>query len=250
MWDGDPTTFTEYAEIAGHWEQSVAYHKRYLCGPKLQAELSGSARRFVMSMAPGWISFDGGVDRLLSHFGMHLGQLQLSEMSGYMVRCFKMSKRKRHEAMNEYITRKAELYMRACQSLDRVQQRYQPERSKHGSSSNTSYRPPSRPGLTKNVLNSLDGEEDFDETNARKNQQIEKKTIRGLNGIRHVLNGGNPRITQESGGLVHGKSSVAVTTRLRGPMARLWACFPVLFKDGFSFKMLAWTSVSTGSHRI
>lgn len=69
-----------------------------------------------------------------------------------------------------------------------------------------------------------------------------KKTIRGLNGIRNVLNGGNPRIgTQESGGLVHGRSSVAVTTRLRRPIERLWACFPVLFKDGFSFKMLAST---------
>ena len=157
MWDGDPTTFTEYAEIAGHWEQSVAYHKRYLWGPKLQAELAGTARRFVMSMAPGWISFDGGVDRLLSHLRMHLGQPQLSEISDYMARCFKMSKRKRHEAMNEYITKKAELYMRACQSLDRVQQRYPPERSKHGSSSNTSCRLPSRPGLTKDFLNSLDG---------------------------------------------------------------------------------------------
>jgi len=171
MWDGDPTTFTEYAEMAGHWQQSVAYHKRYLCGPKLQAELSGSARRFVMSMAPGWISFDGGVDRLLNHLRMHLGQPQLSEMSDYMARYFKMSKRKRHETMNEYITRKAELYMRACQSLDRVQQRYEPEKGKQGSSTNTSSRPPSRPGLTTDFLNSLDGDDDFEESHHREDQQ-------------------------------------------------------------------------------
>ena len=174
MWDEDPTTFTEYAEMADHWQQSVAYHKRYLCGPKLQAELSGSARRFVMSMAPGWISFDGGVDRLLNHLRMHLGQPQLSEMSDYMARYFKMSKRKRHETMNEYITRKAELYMRACQSLDRVQQRYEPEKSKQGSSTNTSSRPPSRPGVTTDFLNSLDGDVDFEESHHREDQpQVE-----------------------------------------------------------------------------
>ena len=242
MWDGDPTTFTEYAEIAGHWEQSVAYHKRYLCGPKLQAELSGSARRFVISMAPGWISFDGGVDRLLSHFGMHLGQLQLSEMSGYMVRCFKMSKRKRHEAMNEYITRKAELYMRACQSLDRVQQRYQPERSKHGSSSNTSYRPPSRPGLTKNVLNSLDGEEDFDETNARKNQQIEKKNDPWSQW--HQACSQRWQSEDHSGEWWTGSWEKQCSRHYTsaGTYGKTMGLLPpVLFKDGFSFKMLAST---------
>ena len=40
-WDGNAATFQEYSELAGHWEQSVAHHKRYLCGPKLQAELTG-----------------------------------------------------------------------------------------------------------------------------------------------------------------------------------------------------------------
>ena len=127
-----------------------------------------------------------------------------------------------------------------CQFLDRVQQRYQRERSKHGSSSNTLYRPPSRPGLTKDFLNSV--RRTLMRPTPEKTSKWQKKTIRGLNGIRNVLNGGNPRIgTQESDGLVHGRSSVAVTTRLRRPMERLWACFPVLFKDGFSFKMLAST---------
>ena len=40
-WDGNAATFQEYSELAGHWEQAVAHHKRYLCGPKLQAELTG-----------------------------------------------------------------------------------------------------------------------------------------------------------------------------------------------------------------
>ena len=248
MWDGDPTTFTEFAEMAGHWQQSVAYHKRYLCGPKLQAELSGSARRFVMSMAPGWISFDGGVDRLLNHLRMHLGQPQLSEMSDYMARYFKMSKRKRHETMNEYITRKAELYMRTCQSLDRVQQRYEPEKSKHGSSTNASSRPPSRPGLTQDLPRT--SSTPWMETMTLRSPTTERtssrmRRIHGRSGRRNPPSGGNPRIgTQGVGGKIHGRIRPAATMCLRRPMARTWICFPVLFRDGFSSKMLASTPMN------
>lgn len=159
-WDGDPVTFTEYSEMAGHWEQSVVHHKRYLCGPKLQAELTGTARRFVMSMKPGWCSHNGGVTTLLNHLRRHLGQPQLSEMSDYMARYFKNSKRRRNENMNDYITRKAELYRRACQTLDRVQSRYEPARVKKETDSNGSSRKTSRPGLTIEDLNTLDGAEE------------------------------------------------------------------------------------------
>ena len=126
IWDGNAATFQEYSELALHWEQSVAHHKPYLCGPRLQSELTGTTRRFVMAMKPGWISYDGGVDLLLTHLRRHLGQPQLTEMSEYLGRYFKQSRRKRHESMNDYITRKGEIYARACQTLERVQQRYSP----------------------------------------------------------------------------------------------------------------------------
>ena len=77
-------------------------------------------------MKPGWISHDGGVSRLITHLRRHLGQPQLTEMSEYMSKYFKQNRRLRHEGMNEYITRKAEVYARACQTLDRVQRRYAP----------------------------------------------------------------------------------------------------------------------------
>lgn len=124
-WDGDASTYQEYAEAASMWEQSIPYHKRYLCGPKLVQELSGTAKRFVMSQDPSWVSFAGGVQVLLEHLRQHLGLPQLAEMSDYMGRYFRFSKRKRHEPMSDYITRKSELYARTCQSLFRVQQRYQ-----------------------------------------------------------------------------------------------------------------------------
>ena len=126
QWDGSASTFQEYSELAEHWEQTVPYHKRYLCGPKLLNELSGTARRFILSKRPGWLSHDGGVQTLLRHLRQHLGLPQLSEMSDYMNRYFKQSRRKRNESMNEYITRKAELYSRTEQTLQRAQTYYAP----------------------------------------------------------------------------------------------------------------------------
>ena len=129
IWDGDAATYQEYAEMAALWEQSIPYHKRYLAGPKLVNELTGTARRFVLAKEPTWVSFDGGVQVLLDHLRMNLGLPQMSELSDFMAKYFRYSKRKRHESMNDYITRKAELYARARYSLSRVQQRYEPKKS-------------------------------------------------------------------------------------------------------------------------
>ena len=126
-WDGDPTTFQEFSEVALHWVEAAPFQKRYLCGPKLQAELQGTAKRFVLSQKPGWISHDQGVSVLLAHLRRHLGQPQLTEMSDYMARYFRQSRRRKQESMNDYITRKTEIYNRACQALRRVEDRYAPK---------------------------------------------------------------------------------------------------------------------------
>jgi hypothetical protein len=138
-WDGDATTFTEYYELACLWEQSVPYHKRYLSAPKLINELTNTARRFVMAKEPDWVSYDGGVQVLLNHLRSSLGLPQMSEMSDYMAKYFRYSKRKRGETMNEYITRKTELYARARASLARVQERYEPKRDTSSSSMSWSH---------------------------------------------------------------------------------------------------------------
>ena len=124
QWDGAAHTFQEYSEAAEHWEQTIPYHKRYLCGPRLLNELSGTARRYVMSKRPGWISHDGGVQTLLAHLRRQLGLPQLAEMSSYMNQYFKQSRRKKNESVNDYITRKSELYARTEQTLQRAQAHY------------------------------------------------------------------------------------------------------------------------------
>ena len=58
QWSGDAASYQEYEEQALQWEQSVEYKKRYLCGPKLIQEMSGTARKLVTGKRPDWLSFN------------------------------------------------------------------------------------------------------------------------------------------------------------------------------------------------
>ena len=121
VWDGDASTFQEYSEWALLWEQSIQYQKRYLCAPRLINELGGTARRLVTGKRPEWVSFNGGVQKLLDHLRDHLGLPQMPEAAEFLTRYFKQTRRRKGETINEYITRKTESYSRARQALDRVQ---------------------------------------------------------------------------------------------------------------------------------
>ena len=132
-WDGNPTSYQEYEESALLWEQSVAMQKRYLCGPRLAAEFTGAAKRLVAGRHPEWLSHHDGVRRLTEHLRHSLGKPLLSELTEQLSRFFKGSRRRSGESINDYITRKNEIYLRACQALQRVapQQRL-PHRPAHG----------------------------------------------------------------------------------------------------------------------
>ena len=139
QWDGDSTTFQDFEEQSLQWEQSVPYHKRYLCGPKIVGELSGVARKHVMGKKPNWLSYDGGVEHLLQYLRSCLGRPTIAEMSEYLNKYFRQSKRKRFETMNSYITRKQEVYHRARQALSRVQKHYdRKHRNRHSQWRNSS----------------------------------------------------------------------------------------------------------------
>lgn len=124
IWDGDASTFQEFEEMALVWEQATPHHKRYLAAPKLIAELQGSAKRYVVGKHPEWVSHPGGVQKLLVHLRQSLGMPQMPELTEHLSRFFKQSKRRRGESMNEYVTRKSEIYARARQGLDRVLKQY------------------------------------------------------------------------------------------------------------------------------
>ncbi|CAE7758749.1 RE1 [Symbiodinium sp. CCMP2456] len=119
--DGDPATYTEFAEAARLYEQSVAPHKRAQAGPRIAAELTGAAKRYVTGQPADWLSYYGGVEKLLEHLRQGLGQPRIVEVTEHLNRYFKASsRRKTGESINEYLARKNEIYLRAQQALQRV----------------------------------------------------------------------------------------------------------------------------------
>lgn len=85
-------------------------------------ELSGIARKYVVGKRHDWLSYAGGVEHLLRHLRSSLGRPQLPELSEYLTKYFRQSRRHKGETMNSYIVRKSELYNRAKQALSRVHQ--------------------------------------------------------------------------------------------------------------------------------
>ena len=128
IWDGSGESFQSYAEAARLFEQTTQYQKRYLCGPRLQAELTGAAKRLVIGQRPEWLSFAGGVERLLEHLGRCLGKPQIPELTDLMSKYFRGSRRKTGESMSDYITRKCEIYIRAQQAMARVKPHHEDRR--------------------------------------------------------------------------------------------------------------------------
>ncbi|CAE7537598.1 RE2 [Symbiodinium sp. CCMP2456] len=98
QWDGNSATFQRYEEEALLWQEGIAYHKRYMAGPRLVAELQGSAKRMVVGKSANWVT----------------------ELTEYLNQYFRHSRRRNGESINEYVTRKSEIYMRAQQALNRV----------------------------------------------------------------------------------------------------------------------------------
>ena len=125
-WSGEASLFVQYEEAALLWEQSLTWEKRYTAGPKLVQELSGAARRLVAGQPPGWVAYRGGVQVLMDHLRRGLGKPRVNEVTDLLAAYFKGTKRRAQESMNDYITRKTEAYMRACQALKRVQPHYEP----------------------------------------------------------------------------------------------------------------------------
>ncbi|CAE7216100.1 GIP [Symbiodinium sp. CCMP2592] len=119
-WDGTPSSFEEYSEQCLIYEQSTPTYKRYLVGPKLIGELSGAAKRLIAGQPATWLSHDEGVNTLLRHLRACLGRPQIPELTEHLNRYFRQGRRKPQESMNEYISRKCEVYLRACQAMQRV----------------------------------------------------------------------------------------------------------------------------------
>ena len=67
-YDGSPEALPLYREKAIQYVMGIEYHKRYLCGPRLQQELTGVAKVITRTQTmrnPQWLSHPRGVYQLL-----------------------------------------------------------------------------------------------------------------------------------------------------------------------------------------
>ncbi|OLQ02730.1 hypothetical protein AK812_SmicGene14406 [Symbiodinium microadriaticum] len=108
QWDGGAQDFQEYYETCLLLEASTPYHKRYLNGAKLANELTGSARKLILGRPANWLSSQhDGVRALLDYLRSCMGKPQLAEISEYLNRYFRQSRRRSGESMADYVTRAA-----------------------------------------------------------------------------------------------------------------------------------------------
>ena len=99
--------------MAALWGQSVPYHQDLLVGTKAHSIAFGTARCFVLSKEPSWVSLPG-VLVLSDHLQQHLGLPQMPEMRDFMAKHFRNSRRHKHETMSDYIS----MHVRALHLLE------------------------------------------------------------------------------------------------------------------------------------
>jgi len=106
IWNGEPALLDEFTEACLRYEQTIVMEKRYLCGPRIAHELRGPAKRVLIGRPADWLSYDGGVRKLIEALRAERGQPKVPEMSELLMKYFKGTRRQRGETMNDYVTRK------------------------------------------------------------------------------------------------------------------------------------------------
>ena len=77
----------------------------YLCGPRLEVQLTGRAESAVEECTPGLLFQEHGVETLLRILRTHCAMLELPDMGPYLQTFFYKLKRKKHEPMASWGTR-------------------------------------------------------------------------------------------------------------------------------------------------
>ena len=135
-WNGDPSSWLEYRRAALWYVEATKWENRYLCGPRLATELSGSARASIANKKPQWLSHEQGVHRLLKHLQVTISEPVLPEVGNALRAYFRQLKRKRGESMTAFCVRHREEYEKVCKALSRMlHERPLPPRQPHDSSS-------------------------------------------------------------------------------------------------------------------
>ena len=123
-YDGTPEQLPAYREKAIQYTMGMEWHKRYLCGPRLLANLTGVAKTITRPETlknPQWLSHPRGTYTLLEFLESHLSRPSLVDASRHVLKYFYNLGRQRGESMTEWISRHSESLWEASIALRRVQ---------------------------------------------------------------------------------------------------------------------------------
>ena len=103
-WDGEADTYFSYTRRARQFVEGTKIQERYLCGPRLEAQLTGRAESAVEGCRPGWLSHVAWNIAALS-LRTHIAKLALPDMGSHLQEFIYKLKRKKYEPMASWSTR-------------------------------------------------------------------------------------------------------------------------------------------------
>ena len=101
--NGDADACFSFARRARQYVEGIKKQERYLCGPRLEAQLIGRAA--VEGCRPRWFSKERGVEILLRFMKTHSAQLALPDLGSHLQGFFFKLKREKYEPMASWSTR-------------------------------------------------------------------------------------------------------------------------------------------------
>ena len=125
--DGTPEKLQGYKEDVLQHLMAVEMHKRYLVGPRLVQELTGTAKVLVRSKTlqdPQWLSHARGAYELLTFLEDALERPSLIDANNHVTAFFYNVERKKGESMTGWIARHSEKLWEASRAMQRVQREH------------------------------------------------------------------------------------------------------------------------------
>ena len=120
-WDGNPSTFLTYEKKALLYKETTKKSERYLCGPRLETRLQGKAAAATERCRTGWLSDEGGVERLLNYLRTKVARQALPDAGSRLTNFFFKVRRRRGETMTAWTMRHQREYELLQKALARVE---------------------------------------------------------------------------------------------------------------------------------
>ena len=140
-WDGDPKTWRTYRRKALQYQEGMKREDRYLCGPRLEAKLTGRAEVAVERCKAGWLSRPDGVERLLAWLERRCSRQAVPDVGQELETFLIKAKRRKQEPMQQWTDRFETGYQYLRRALARALGHVVPVPSTAASSGRKSERP-------------------------------------------------------------------------------------------------------------